>query len=103
MKAVSKGRTQLLGGAVPADDSKVIRALLLAAVPTEQPLREYCIGIRNDEGTAYRVVRLYSLAEKSKFRAAMAALGFEEETGLAGMPVGGYDATFSRRRDPPRS
>jgi hypothetical protein len=75
----------------------VVRALLQAAVPTEEPLRKFRIGIRNEEGIVYRVVRLYSLAEKSKFAAAMAALGFDEEIGFAGAPVAGYDATFKPR------
>jgi hypothetical protein len=94
----ANGRTELVGPAVPSDDLQVIRALLQAAVPTEEPLREYRIGIRNVQGAVYRMVRLCSLAEKSRFRTAMTALGFEEESGLAGAPLDGYDATFARRR-----
>lgn len=94
---VANGRTALLGPPALRNDTSVIRALLQAAVPNEQPLREYCIGIRNEQGAVYRLVRLYSLAEKARFTAAMVALGFEEETGLAGAPRNGYHATFSPR------
>lgn len=86
-----------MGAPVPADDRSVIRALVQAAIPTEERLSEYRIGIRNMEGRIYRLVRLYSLAERTRFTSAITALGFVEESGLWGARTDGYDVTFRRR------
>lgn len=91
-------RTHLVTSRVPPSDTEVLRALVRAASPTDVPSRRFRIGIRDEEGAVYRVVHLYSLAEKSRFAALMQALGFEEETGLAGMPREGFHATWRPAR-----
>lgn len=88
-------RTQLLRGPAPPNDTEVLRALVQAAIPTDAPARRFRIGVRNSDGEVYRVVHLYSLAERSRFAALMQALGFEEETGLAGVALEGFHATWA--------
>jgi hypothetical protein len=96
-------RTQLLRSPAPPNDTEVLRALVQAAIPTDAPARRFRIGVRNPDGEVYRVVHLYSLAERSRFAALMQALGFEEETGLAGVAREGFHATwgFSKRERVP--
>jgi hypothetical protein len=92
-------RTQIASTPISGADTEVLRALLRAAVPTDTPPgRSFRLGICNESGTVYRVVQLYSLAERTKFTSLMEALGFTEETGLAGAPLDGYHAVFSQRR-----
>lgn len=57
-------RTLLLRSPGPANDTTVLRALVRAAIPTEAPARRFRIGVCNDHGEVYRVVHLYSLAER---------------------------------------
>jgi hypothetical protein len=92
-------RTQIITLPASRLDNEVLRALVKAAIPTDAPPpRSFRLGICNEDGAVYRVVELYSLAERTKFTSLMEALAFREETGLGGARRNGYDATFSLRR-----
>lgn len=93
-------RSRLLAGTqVAADDSKVIRALLMSAVAIddEPEPAEYVVGVSNESGRVYRLVTLFGLAEYARFAREMAAVGFEAEPTIGLRGRASLDALFARR------
>lgn len=87
-------RTKIVDGRAPhARDHDVIRALLSVAIPGGTGT-EFLVGIRNEAGDVYRLVRLYGLAEKVNFARKLAELGFIDELDVLKHSPEGYDGVY---------
>jgi hypothetical protein len=89
--------TTLIEGKSRAEyDAMVLEAISLIPNASHHPAaKQLLIGVRNEHGDVYRVIKVWGMQEFSDFIATFRMVGLKDEFAEAYGDKGGYDAVIS--------